>query len=68
MPHSRRPRRIPLTPPIARRLVADIVGAASAQVDLEYTLADHWDLVNTCWPRERRTVIREIMYRRYSWY
>lgn len=60
--------RLTLTPPLARRIVADIVGAAAATVDREYTLANHWELISLCWPRERRTIMREVLYRRYSWF
>jgi len=37
-------------------------------MEREYTLISTWDLVSQCWPRERRSVIREVIYRRYSWY
>jgi hypothetical protein len=52
----------------ARRAASDIVEHAAAEVDREYTLESTWDLVSQCWPRERRSVMREIIYRRYSWW
>ncbi len=64
---SRRTRRH-YPPQIIRQIVADTVATATSEVDREYTLADHWDLVSHCWPRERKTVMREIMYHRYSWF
>ena len=61
-------RRFPWTRAQARRRVSEIIETAAAEVDRDFTLADNWNLVRECWPREYRTVMREIMFRRYSWY
>jgi len=66
--HPRHGRSTWLNQITARRVVSDQVETVAAEIEREYTLISTWDLVSQCWPRERRSVIREVIYRRYSWY
>ena len=65
-PH--RPRRFPYNPWQARTLASDIIETCAAEVDREYTLASTWRLISDLWPLERKSVMREVIYRRCSWF
>jgi hypothetical protein len=64
----RHARRFPRHAADARRLASDIIESCAAEVDREYSLVSTWALISEIWPAERKSVMREVIYRRYSWY
>jgi hypothetical protein len=68
MKRQHKARRFPRHAGDARRMVSDIVETAAAAVDREYTLVSTWSLISELWPHERKSVMREVIYRRYSWF